>query len=153
MQRQQQTSQLEEQQQLSSSMNPPRGGAGNPANQPTYVEEPAIYYFTYTLTSDQHVSDIAVQIDRDSDFLLTGINGSSTGTYTLNFRLPSGRQVSNFEVLNTDLIGTANQPTAIGPPPIYRAGSNGPQLTLTDTSGGSNSIIIVFSGIRRIRTT
>ena len=50
MQRQQQTSQREEQQQLSSSMNPPRGGAGNPANQPTYVEEPAIYYFTYTLT-------------------------------------------------------------------------------------------------------
>ncbi len=123
------------------------------ANQPTYVEEPAFYNFTLSLTSDEHVSDVAVNIDRDSDFLLTGLNGSSDGAYTLNFRLPSGRQVSNTEILNTDLIGTANQPTAIGPPPIYRAGSTGPQVTATDVSGAGNNIIIVFSGIRRIRTT
>lgn len=123
------------------------------ANQPTYVEEPAIYVFSSTLSSDQHISDISVNIDRDSDFLLTGVNGSSTGTYTLNFRLPSGRQICNTEILNTDFIGTANQPTAIGPPPIYRAGSTGPQLTLTDTSGAGNTVIIIFSGIRRIRTT
>jgi hypothetical protein len=126
--------------------------SSNAGNQPTYVEEPAIYVFTQTLSSGQHVGQVAVNIDRDSDFLLTGLNGSSTGTYTLNFRLPSGRLIGNTEILNTDLIGTANQPTAIGPPPIYRAGSVGPQLDLTDTSGGSNTIILVFSGIRRLRT-
>ena len=123
------------------------------ANQPTYVEEPAIYVFTQTLTANQILQAVSVNIDRDSDFLLTGLNGSSTGAYTLNFRLPSGRLVANAQILNTDLIGTANQPTAIGPPPIYRAGSVGPQLDLTDTSGSSNNLIIVFSGIRRIRTT
>lgn len=122
-------------------------------NQPTYVEEPALYVFTMSLTADQHVPNVAVNIDRDSDFLLTGINGSSDGAYTLNFQLPSGRLVSNAEILNTDLLGTANQPTAIGPPPIYRAGSIGPQLTLTDISGTTNNITIVFSGIRRLRTT
>lgn len=131
----------------------PAPNNANPQNQPTYVEEPAIYVFTITLSANQHVPNVAVNIDRDSDFLLTGLNGSSAGTYTLNFQLPSGRQVANAEVLNTDILGTANQPTAIGPPPIYRAGSIGPQLTLTDTSGASNAIIIVFSGIRRIRTT
>ena len=129
---------------------PPTNSA---ADQPTYVEEPAIYPFFVTLTSDQHIADTAVNIDRDSDFLLTGIWGSSTGPYTLNFRLPSGRQVSTQEILDTDLLGTANQPTAIGPPPIYRAGSNGPQLSLTDVSGASNSIRLYFGGIRRIRTT
>ena len=122
-------------------------------NQPTYVEEPAFYPFTISLAADAHVSDVAVNIDRDSDFLLTGLNGSSEGAYTLNFRLPSGRQVSTAEILNTDILGTANQPTAIGPPPIYRAGSTGPQLSLTDISGATNNIIIIFSGIRRIRTT
>jgi hypothetical protein len=123
------------------------------ANQPTYVEEPAMYVFTQALNADQHLSQVSVNIDRDSDFLLTGLNGSSDGAYTLNFRLPSGRMVSNAEILNTDLLGTPNQPTAVGPPPIYRAGSVGPALDLTDVSGSGNTIIIVFSGIRRIQTT
>ena len=127
--------------------------SSTPANQPTYVEEPAMYVYTITLTALEAVQQASVNIDRDSDFLLTGINGSSTGNYTLNFRLPSGRLVANTQILNIDLIGTANQPTAIGPPPIYRAGSVGPQLDLTDVSNTSNTIIIVFSGIRRLRTT
>ena len=92
----------------------------SPANQPEYVEEPAIYLFAVALTSGQHISDVAVNIDRDSDFLWTGLNGSSTGNYTLNIRLPSGRQLANAEILDLDIIGTANQPTVIGPPPIYR---------------------------------
>ena len=127
--------------------------SANPANQPTYVEEPASYVFAYTLTANQSVQRVPVQIDRDSDFLLTGINGSSTGNYTLNFRLPSGRLYASAQITNGQLIGTANQPTAVGPPPIYRAGSSGPELDLTDTSGASNTLQIVFSGIRRIRTT
>lgn len=131
---------------------PPTPNAANPANQPSFIEEPAIYLFTQTLTANQALHDVSVNIDRDSDFCLTGINGSSDGPYTLNFRLPSGRFVSNAQVLDTDIIGTPNQPTAIGPPPMYRAGSVGPQLDLTDISGASNSIIIVFSGIRRIRS-
>jgi hypothetical protein len=123
------------------------------ANQPEYVEEPAIYVFTMTLTGNQHVGQVSVNIDRDADFLLTGLNGSSDGAYTLNFRLPSGRLISNVEILNSDLLGTANQPTAIGPPPIYRAGSSGPQLDLSELTGEDNNVIIIFSGIRRLRTT
>jgi hypothetical protein len=127
--------------------------SSNPADQPQFVEEPAFYVFTDTIGAGLNIQNVSVNIDRDSDFLLTGLNGSSTGTYTLNFRLPSGRQVANVEIPNTDIIGTANQPTAIGPPPIYRAGSSGPQINATDTSGDSNTIVIVFSGIRRLRTT
>lgn len=127
--------------------------AAAPANQPTYVEEPAIYISVVTLAPNQNIQDLAVNIDRDSDFMLTGLNGSSDGAYSINFRLPSGRQISNAQVLNTDLLGTANQPTAIGPPPIYRAGSTGPQLTLNELSGVANNARIIFSGIRRIRTT
>ena len=99
------------------------------------------------------MQQVPVNIDRDSDFLLTGLNGESTGSYTLNFRLPSGRLIASSQINAADLIGTANQPTAIGPPPIYRAGSSGPQVDLTDTSTSSNNVVIIFSGIRRIRTT
>ncbi len=125
----------------------------DPADQPTYVEEPAIYVFTQSLSSGQHLGQVAVNIDRDSDFILTGINGSSDDVYSLNLRLPSGRMIANAEILNTDIIGTANQPTAILPPPIYRAGSVGPALDLTELSAGTNVVNIVFSGVRRIRTT
>lgn len=127
--------------------------SASPANQPTYVEEPAMYIAVIAMTANQNISDLAVNIDRDSDFMLTGLNGTSDGAYTLNFRLPSGRQIANAQILNSDILGTANQPTAIGPPPIYRAGSTGPQLTLSETSGLANTARIIFSGIRRIRTT
>lgn len=123
------------------------------ANQPTYVEEPAYYPFVIALTADEHVDNVAVNIDRDSDFLLTGLNGDSDGDFTMNFRLPSGRQISTSEIKGADILGTPNQPTAIGPPPIYRAGSVGPQVTLTDISANTNKVTIIFSGIRRIRTT
>lgn len=122
------------------------------APQPQFVEEPGIYPFTFTLTGNQAVQDIPVVIDRDSDFLLTGIWGSSTGLYTLNFALPSGRKICSSQILNTNIIGTANQPTPIGPPPIYRAGSKGPAVDLTDITGAGNSVTIYFGGLRRLRT-
>jgi len=121
--------------------------------QPTYVEEPCTYVFQTDLAADERLQQVSVNIDRDSDFMLTGIHGSSDDAYTMNFRLPSGRLYSNAEIPNTDIIGTANQPTAIGPPPIYRAGSSGPQLDLTNLISGTNNVLIIFDGIRRIRTT
>lgn len=129
------------------------GASASPANQPTYVEEPAMYIAPVTMTAGQNIQDLAVNIDRDSDFMLTGIHGTSDGAFSLNFRLPSGRQIANAQILATDFLGTANQPTAIGPPPIYRAGSTGPQLTLSELSGATNNARIIFDGIRRIRTT
>lgn len=126
---------------------------GGATNQPNFIEEPAIYVFNYTLTALQAVTRVAVNIDRDSDFLLTGINGTSTGGYTLNVRLPSGRLIASQQMISTQFVSNApNQPTAIGPPPIYRAGSTGPELDLTDTSNAGNTLQIIFSGLRRLRT-
>lgn len=123
------------------------------ANQPQYVEEPANFVFQITLNALQPLNRIPVPIDRDTDFLWTGLNGSSTGSYTINIVLPSGRYMNSSQIQNGNQVSTAaNQPTAIGPPPIYRAGSSGPLLDLTDTSNASNTIELVFSGIRRLRT-
>lgn len=125
----------------------------DPNNQPDFVEEAAWYLYTVTLNANQSVKGASVNIDRDSDFTLTGVHGSSDGLFTMNMRLPSGRLISNAQILSTDWLGTANQPTAMGPPPIYRAGSVGPQLDLTEVSGDTNVLFIIFTGIRRIKTS
>ena len=120
--------------------------------QATFVEEPAFYRFSRTFTANEAQGRLPVNIDRDSDFLLTGINGTSDDEYTINFRLPSGRLIGSDEVTAENLVGTANQPTAIGPPPIYRAGSTGPELAITNLTAGNKAIELVFTGIRRLRT-
>jgi hypothetical protein len=134
---------------MSTSNTPPSPSA----NQPQYVEEPGNYVFQITLNALQALQRIPVPIDRDSDFVLTGLNGSSTGAYTINFQLPSGRYINSSQMQNANQVSpAANQPTAILAPPLYRAGSSGPMLDLTDTSNASNTLEIVFSGIRRLRT-
>jgi hypothetical protein len=120
---------------------------------PTYAEEPCLYVFQLALTALQTLRNQKVPIDVDSDFMLTGIHGTSTGSFTLNMRLPSGRMLSNNQLQNTNLIGTANQPTAIGPAPVYIAAGTGPALDLTDTSNAGNTLEICFSGIRRFLVT
>jgi hypothetical protein len=113
------------------------------------AEEPCLYTLQLTLTANQALKNQKVPIDPDSEYVLTGIHGTSTGTYTLNFKLPSGRSLANNQVTNADLIGTAQQPTAIGPTPVYLPDSVGPAVDITDTSGAGNTIEICFTGIRR----
>lgn len=121
-----------------------------------YVDEPAIYVFTVTLTASGAGSIFnatPVPIDRDADFLLVAINGSAAGTYLINLQLPSGRQLASSPMQNANFISAdPQQPTAIGPPALYRAGSNGPSLYLQNTSGAPNAIELELSGIRRVRT-
>jgi hypothetical protein len=124
--------------------------------QPQYVEEPSIAVFTVTLNASgagSAFTKVAVPVDRDADFLLTGVNGSSTGDYTINLYLPSGRQMASSSMQNANFVSPdPQQPTAILAAPLYRAGSNGPSLDVANTSGAPNSIEIEFSGIRRLRT-
>lgn len=115
---------------------------------PNYTYEPCVYPLQIILTALQAVKNQKVGIDADSDFILTGVHGTSTSTYNVNFRLPSGRQLSNNLVQNTNLVGTANQPAAF-PPMLYPKGGLGPQTDLTDTSNAGNTIEIIFDGYRR----
>jgi len=119
----------------------------------TFAEEPAFLVFQIVLTALQVLTRLPVPIDKDSDFLLTGIHGSSTGGYNVNFRTPNGRTFASAMVKSTNLVGsTPSQPAAIGPPLAYAAGTTGPMLDITDTSNAGNTIELIFSGIRRLRT-
>jgi hypothetical protein len=123
-----------------------------PAAAPQYAaEEPCFYVFQRTFAANEVQTRLPVNIANDSDFLLTGIHGTSTGDFTINFRLPGGGVFANAQVHKANLIGSANQPTAIGPPAAYRAGSSGPLLDITDVSAAPNTLELVFSGIKRTR--
>lgn len=131
----------------------PASGGGT-TQQPTFVEEMAIYPFSVTLTGNQALTRLPVNIDRDSDFVLMGIAGGQTGGYTLNLRLPSGRLIASAQMVNSQFVApNANQPTPWGPPSIYRAGSTGPEVDITDTSGSGNTVNLLFIGTRRLRTS
>jgi hypothetical protein len=124
---------------------PPAGAA------PQFAEEPCFYVAQIVLTALQVLTRVPVNIAGDSDFLLTGIHGTSTGDFTINFRLPGGGAFANAQVHKANIIGAANQPTPIGPPAAYRAGSSGPLLDLTDVSNAGNTLELIFSGIKRTR--
>jgi hypothetical protein len=117
-----------------------------------YAYEAALYVFQIVLTANQKLNAQKVPIDPDSDFLLRGIHGTSTGSYTVNMRLPRGNNLANAQLQNTNFVGTAQQPAPIGPSPVYIANGIGPSLDLIDTSGASNTLEIVFSGVRRYTT-
>jgi hypothetical protein len=116
---------------------------------PIYAEEPCMYTYQVVLAAGQSLKNQNVPIDVDSDFLLTGIHGTRTGPFNVNYKLPSGRSFSNVAVQDTNLIGTANQPAAIGPSALYNRGTVGPTLEIQDTSGAANTLELCFSGIRR----
>lgn len=119
---------------------------------PSYVEEAANYVFSRTLAANEALTRLPVLIAVDSDFLLTGIHGTKTGDYLINFRGAGGRSFCNAMIHDANLVGTSpSQPTPIGPAESYRAGSSGPMLDLTNLTGAPNNVEIVFSGIRRLR--
>jgi hypothetical protein len=115
--------------------------------------EPGFYIVPIDLTANQALPEQPVQIDKDTDFELTGIQGVATShLMTLNIRLPSGSQLANVPILWDNLVGTAADPTLIGPHLIYKGGGRGPAVELTDLSGAGNTGQLVFAGIRHFKT-
>lgn len=116
---------------------------------PNYTYEPCFLPLQVTLLANGVANGQVVGPLADADFVLTGIHGTSTGTYTVNFKLPSGRYVSpNAQIKNTDLVGTPQTPTDF-PPTLYPKGSQTIKFDVTDTSGAGNTIEIICSGYNR----
>ncbi len=123
-----------------------------PASQQGYAEESTVYAFQIVLTSGQVLTNQKVPIDPDSDFLLRGIYGTSTGTYKVNMKMPRGNMYANVQIQSANFVGTVNQPAPVGPGALFKASGIGPALDITDTSGAGNTVEICFAGIRRYKT-
>lgn len=119
--------------------------------QPQFADEPGFYVYQRTLTANQVLSDLTQSIDNDSDFILTGLLGSQTGAYTLRFKDANLRYVSSAAMRNSNIVGSAPFPVPLFPNLVYPAGSR-ISIDLTDLTGSSNTIELVFVGIKRFRT-
>lgn len=118
-------------------------------NDPNYTYEPAFLPLQVTLAANAPLVDQVVGPLIDADFVLTGIHGTSTGKFTANLRLPSGRYLStNAQIQSANFMGTPQEPTDF-PPTVYPMGGQGLKIAVTDTSGAGNTIEIICSGYNR----
>jgi hypothetical protein len=118
---------------------------------PTTVDQATVLVFQIVLTANQTPTRVPVPIPKDADFLLTGIHGTSTGDFSMNFLNPDGSQFANVQLHKANILGTPTSPFPIGPPSYYGAGSNGPMLDLTELTGATNTLELCFDGIKRMR--
>jgi hypothetical protein len=113
-----------------------------------YYVEAGAEPFDLTLQANAESRDLSQYFAKDSTFLWTGVAGSQTGLFQVQFQLPDGRLLSSAPVRNSNIIGTAQFPVPIWP--AVRIGPNGKIgiATIKDLSGAANTIQIVFLGVR-----
>lgn len=135
-------------------MNPSGFPATDPQSAPDLAQyqrtEAGFYPYSVTLSANQALTDQSVIIDADSDFLVLGLVGTQTGNYRVNFKSQNGRYVAQSQLRNANIVGTGQFPVAL-PKPVIVAARGRLGIDITDLSGGSNTIELVFVGIRLYR--
>lgn len=132
----------------------PHGGMGQVEQLPPPInayEEAGDYVLDVTLTANQNAPRQVVQIDGDSDFIMAALAGSQTGDYSVVIRHANGRPIQSAPALNTNIIGTAQEPSPLLAESLYPSASN-ILVDVVDLSGAGNVIQIIFKGIRRYRS-
>ena len=113
-------------------------------------EEPGYYSYPKTLTALQVINDDTVDIDGDSDFLIVGLVGKKTGDYKINWRTGQGRAIANQRLFDDNIVGIGRLPIKLPKPVIVPArGRLG--VDITDVSNSSNTIEVVWVGLRLYR--
>lgn len=107
--------------------------------------------FSYSVTAvlGANASAVgAINIQGDSDFLITKITGRQTGTYRLRITdTACGWQFSDDFVDNANLVGTAQQPNVLLHPQLVLANS-ALLIDFLDTSAAGNTVEIVIEGVK-----
>lgn len=108
-----------------------------------------VYSSAYTAVSGNATSNLTVQISNDADFELHKMTFVYTSTaFTIQIQDNSTSKLFFDRALRADIIlGTAQNPMVLAIPRRIRANSS-LQLTITDTSGSTNSIQVGFVGYK-----
>lgn len=135
-----------------SAYHPGMGNADQAAPAPRFFEEVFQYVFQTTLTGNQIVKEQRQTIDRDADFIWTSIWGTQTGNYSIQFRDANGRIMSSGELRNANAVGTAQFPVPLMKPRVIPGGGF-ITMNITELTGSSNTIELVFGGYKRFKTS
>lgn len=130
--------------------------ASDPASAPELANyartEAGFYPYQVTLTASQALTDQSVIIDSDSDFLVLALAGTQTGNYRMNFKSGNGRYVAQSQLRNANIVGTGQFPVPL-PKPLLVPARGRLGIDITDLSVASNTVELVFIGIRLYRNS
>src|SRR5574340_1440935 len=114
----------------------------DPTTQQQFYVEPGAEPFNVSLLASEEKKDLAQLFAKDSVFLWTGLVGTQTGTYRVQFSLPDGRHLSSAPINNASIIGTGQFPVPIWPAVKVPAGGKIGIVSIQDTSVAANTIQI-----------
>lgn len=114
-----------------------------------YVEVDPFWYSLAPAQIAALASTVSVfNVQGDSDFLLTKLTATSTGTFRFQISdLACGWNYSDNFINNVNGFGTAQQPAILLHPQLILANSS-IQVQLVDTSGAGNTIQLVLEGVK-----
>lgn len=128
----------------------PVGFGGLPNGAPDgYVDKPFDYVFDVTLTTFQTLLSQQIPIQTDSAFLARGVYiSSATGLFSFRWSDANNWYHSDGLISSANFSTFAGQPFVILPEEMYPAGSK-LTIDISDTSGSTNVIELVFTGVKR----
>jgi len=110
--------------------------------------DPFTYTFNPTALGALGTGIAVTNIQADSDFIITKLVATSTGTFRAQIAdLSCGWLYSDNFIDNVNLFGTAQQPNVLLHPQLVLANSS-IQVQLSDTSNAENTIQIAVEGIK-----
>lgn len=127
------------------------GQTVQPGSAPELHREPCLVVFKKTLTANQSYQDLRADIDKDWDhFELRGLVSKSTGNYSLNYHTEGNRPVFSSQAQADNVCGTGQLPVEVDPPLTFRGGTK-IGISMTDLSGATNNVELLFIGYRYFR--
>lgn len=131
---------------------PPVYNGLNDASPEEFLDIDFTYPYDVVLTLNQLLNNQAVSTTNDADFVARAIViASNTGSFNVRFYDSQGNALSNGFIASANLIGDAASPFPIFPELLIPAGGK-IGIDIQDTSGGTNTIEILFRGVKRYRT-
>jgi hypothetical protein len=116
-----------------------------------YVDVDFTYPYDVVLTADQFLRDQTVSTTNDADFAWRAVViAFSTGPFNVRFADSQGYYLSNGMIVSANLQGDAASPYPIFPEILIPAGGR-IGIDIQDTSGNTNTIELLFRGVKRYR--
>jgi len=115
-----------------------------------FVDVPFHYIYNNTLTANQILNNEVVSIFTEADFAWRGLVFTADGLFSIQFQDGQGYYLSAGQMFSSNMPNTPGDPWPIFPEVLYPAGGR-IFFNITDLSGASNVIQLLFMGVNRYR--
>lgn len=113
-----------------------------------FVDVPFNYVYNNTLTGLQVLNNETVPIFTEADFAWRGLIFSATGLFSIQFQDGQGYYLSAGQMFSSNMPNTPGDPWVVFPEVLYPAGGR-IFMNITELSGASNTLQLLFVGVNR----